>query len=222
MSSRPVARRAAAVTLLVVAGVAALVAVRAGEGPQAASSPAAAAPSAAADPTAPTAPSGSSAPSSGASTIPVQGATAARPVEVRVPRLGIVSRLDDLAVLADGTLERPPRWQVAGWYAAGPRPGETGPAVIAGHVDSPTGPAVFTGLEALRPGDLVEVLGDDGTTTSFTVDRLATAPKDAFPTRAVYGQTPDAQLRLITCDGAYVADAGGYQDNLIVFATERA
>ena len=152
--------------------------------------------------------------------IEVQGdSVVRRPRSVRIPSLGITSSLDRLAVVSDGTLERPPEWDVAGWYAQGPKPGETGPAVIAGHVDSPTGPAVFTGLDALAPGDEIEVDDVDGTTLTFVVDRLASAPKDSFPTEAVYGQTPDSELRLITCSGAYVSDRGGYQDNLIVYAT---
>lgn len=143
----------------------------------------------------------------------------AEPTQVRIPSLGIVSDgLDPLDVVADGTLETPPEWDLAGWYAGGPRPGEIGPAVVAGHVDSPTGPAVFTGLEQIEVGASVEVEDADGVVHEFRVDRLAAFPRDDFPTEAVYGPTPDAQLRLITCDGAYDAETG-YTDNLIVYAT---
>lgn len=141
------------------------------------------------------------------------------PVRLRVPRLGIDSAIDRLSTTAAGELQSPPRWQVAGWFASGARPGENGPAVIAGHVDSSSGPAVFARLSQVRPGDAVVVTARDGTSSRFVVDRTTVAPRDGFPTAAVYGPTPDSQLRLITCDGPYVESSGGYQDNLIVFAS---
>lgn len=149
----------------------------------------------------------------------VEGAsTSAPPVRVRVPSLDVDSALDALGRLSDGTLEAPPQWQVAGWFADGVNPGERGPAVIAGHVDSPMGPAVFADLDELGAGDRVEVDHEDGTTTTFEVDRTAVLPRDDFPTEEVYGPVPDAQLRLITCDGTYSAERG-YSDNLVVYAT---
>lgn len=141
------------------------------------------------------------------------------PVRVRVPRLDIDSRLDDLEVDSTGELERPPEWQVAGWYADGPRPGQAGPAVIAGHVDSPSGPAVFARLSEVRQGDEIEVTDVGGATRTFVVTGTEITPKEGFPTKAVYGPTPDSQLRLITCDGPYLEGSGGYQDNLLVYAT---
>lgn len=149
----------------------------------------------------------------------IESREVAEPTAVRIPSLDIVSEgLDPLEVVDDGTLETPPEWDVAGWYAGGPRPGEVGPAVVAGHVDSPTGPAVFTGLEEIEVGASVEVEDADGVVHEFRVDRLASFPRDDFPTEGVYGPTPDSQLRLITCDGAYDAERG-YTDNLIVYAT---
>lgn len=147
-------------------------------------------------------------------------ARVARPIALSVPALGIESELDRLRVDEDGALQSPPRWQEAGWYARGPRPGERGPAVVAGHVDSPDGPAVFARLSEVAVGDTVVVTRADGGTARFRVDRTQLVPQDAFPTEAVYGPTPDAQLRLITCDGPYVESRGGYQDNLVVYATE--
>lgn len=149
-----------------------------------------------------------------------EGSAAARPARLDIAAVGIGSTLDPLDQLANGEVEAPPRWGVAGWYSGGARPGETGPAVIAGHVDSPDGPSVFADLTQVRPGDVVTVTDVAGEQHRFRVDRTQVAPRDRFPTRAVYGPTPDAQLRLITCDGPYVASAGGYQDNFIVYATK--
>lgn len=147
-------------------------------------------------------------------------AQASAPVGVRVESLGISSTLETLRTDAAGRLESPKQWQQAGWFADGAVPGEIGPAVVAGHVDSPTGPAVFARLGELEPGDLVEVERADGEVARFRVDRAEVVAKDDFPTEAVYGPTPDAQLRLITCDGPYVRSSGGYQGNLVVFASE--
>jgi hypothetical protein len=145
---------------------------------------------------------------------------APEPVSVALPRLGVHSVLDPLQLQPDGELQAPPRWDVAGWYVGGPRPGERGPAVVAGHVDGPDGPAVFWRLEELRPGDRVEVRRADGSTAVFAVTRSLVVPKDDFPTAEVYGPTPHAELRLITCDGAFDRGSGHYLDNLVVFATE--
>ena len=93
-----------------------------------------------------------------------------------------------------------------------------GPAVLAGHVDSTAGPAVFWRLRDLAPGDEVLVDRADGTTARFTVTRVERHPKDAFPTDEVYGPTTGAELRLITCGGEFDRAARSYRDNVVVFA----
>ena len=98
------------------------------------------------------------------------------------------------------------------------RAGDRGPAVMVGHVDSLNGPAVFIGLDNLRLGDVIDVEGGDGTIVSFAVSSVTRHPKDAFPTEAVYGPTPDAELRLLTCGGPFDRDSG-YADNVVVAAT---
>lgn len=144
----------------------------------------------------------------------------AAPVRVRIPSLDVSSTLEDLHTDRGGQLAAPRAWEHAGWFADGTPPGSPGPAVIAGHVDSPDGPAVFARLTDLGPGDTIEVDQADGGTAQFQVDRTQTVPKDGFPTQDVYGPTPDAQLRLITCDGPYVESSGGYEDNFVVYASE--
>ncbi|RBY86021.1 class F sortase [Blastococcus sp. TF02A-26] len=130
----------------------------------------------------------------------------------------------DLGLNPDGTVEVPPleRDDRAGWYEPGPEPGAVGPAVILGHVDSAEyGPGVFYDLGALTPGDPIEVSRADGTVAVFTVDRVEVHPKDEFPTIEVYGNTPDPQLRLITCGGDFDNSARSYEDNVVVFASLR-
>jgi sortase (surface protein transpeptidase) len=151
--------------------------------------------------------------------VSVQGpAQAADPVRVRVPAIGVDAGIVALEVDAQGVLPPPATNHEAGWWRAGPEPGEQGPAVIVGHVDSRQGPAVFFRLRQLGPGDQILVDRADGSTTVFVVDRSERFGKDAFPTHAVYGPTPDAQLRLITCGGRFDRSTRHYVDNVVVFA----
>jgi len=136
-----------------------------------------------------------------------------------VPRLGIHgSTLVDLGVDASGVLIPPTSTAVAGWLATSAVPGEVGPSIIAGHVDSYLGPGIFFRLDTLKPGDQVSVGRSDGVTVHFQVTNVTTVPKDQFPTDAVYGPTPGSELRLITCGGEFDHKARRYLRNVIVSA----
>jgi sortase (surface protein transpeptidase) len=141
------------------------------------------------------------------------------PVRIDIPRIGVTSSLDRLGRAPDKTVEVPTRWEVAGWYAHGTRPGDPGSAVILGHVDSKRGPAVFYQLRELRKGDEIEVGREDGSTVRFAVERVAQYDKQRFPTDEVYYPTLTPALRLVTCGGEFDATAGHYRSNVIVFAT---
>lgn len=154
----------------------------------------------------------------GASAPGVVTSQPSEPLRLRIPAIDVNTALQPLGLLADGTLQPPSAWQTAGWYRDGVIPGKSGPAVIVGHVDSLSGPAVFYRLRQLRPGDLVVVQRRDGRMLTFVVDRLAAYPKSAFPTAAVYGATPLPALRLVTCTGDFDWHAHNYLDNLVVFA----
>ena len=144
--------------------------------------------------------------------------SAAPPVRVRVPAIGVDSELLRLGTDAAGALVPPEDHDLAGWFAAGAVPGDVGPAVVAGHVDSVDGPAVFARIDELAPGDVVLVDRADGTTAVFTVTGLGRYPKTDFPTEAVYGPTPRAELRLVTCGGEFDRSARSYLDNVVVTA----
>jgi hypothetical protein len=139
------------------------------------------------------------------------------PTRVRVGAIGLDSPLETLHLDANGALLPPKRFDRAGWYADGNGPGDVGPAVIAGHVDSKAGPAVFYRLRELTAGDKIEVVRG-GRVLRFTVTRTAWYPKNKFPTSQVYGPTPDRQLRLITCGGFFDHKLRSYKDNLVVYA----
>jgi hypothetical protein len=144
---------------------------------------------------------------------------AAAPVRLQIPSIGVSTNLVPLGLNPDGSMQVPTKWEEAGWYARGPRPGEDGPAVIAGHVDSTSGPAVFFRLHDLRAGDQVLVTRADHSVVRFVIDGLQQFPKASFPTAAVFGATPGPTLRLITCTGAFDETARSYLDNLVAFAS---
>jgi hypothetical protein len=141
------------------------------------------------------------------------------PTRISIPKIHLASRLTRLGRAADGTVQVPSQWEVAGWYALGPRPGDPGSAVILGHVDSTRGPAVFFHLRQLRPGDRVDITRADGSTVWFVVQRTATYDKQRFPTDEVYYPTLVPTLRLVTCGGQFDFTTGHYRSNIIVFAT---
>ncbi|WP_415923964.1 class F sortase [Streptomyces sp. ID05-47C] len=142
------------------------------------------------------------------------------PVRLLIPKISVDAPFTDLAVGADGQLQAPPphNTNLVGWYAKGASPGETGTAVIAGHVDTATSAAVFAELSRLKKGDVFRVRRADGRVPVFVVDSVETFDKDRFPSRRVYADTADAQVRLITCAGDYDRTVKDYTENLVVFA----
>jgi sortase (surface protein transpeptidase) len=144
----------------------------------------------------------------------------ARPVALTIPAIAVHTPLERLGRTPQGTLQVPTSTTVAGWYTGSPRPGEIGSSIIAGHIDSTQGPAVFFRLRLLRPGDLVYVRRSDGTLAVFRVYAEQMYPKNDFPTQRVYGATPDAELRLITCGGVFDQATGSYLSNVVVYARQ--
>jgi len=142
----------------------------------------------------------------------------AEPVRLRIPAAGVDTRLDRLGLAADGSVDVPVDYAVAGWFRDGPRPGQAGPAVILGHLDSRTGPAVFLEVPGLPPGAEIVVDRADGSTIAFRVTRTERVSKTEFPTDLVYGATLQPSLRLVTCGGSFDQNAGHYRDNVIVYA----
>ncbi|RSD20253.1 class F sortase [Amycolatopsis eburnea] len=144
---------------------------------------------------------------------------AAKPASLSIPAIGVrADRIEDLGLTADGALEVPPDATTVGWFTGAPSPGETGPAVLAGHVDYKHVPGAFSRLKELRPGEQARVGRADGRIAVFTVYRVDRYAKAEFPTDRVYGDTPDPELRLITCGGAFDRASGNYLDNVVVYA----
>ncbi|MEU6285228.1 class F sortase [Streptomyces sp. NPDC047028] len=144
---------------------------------------------------------------------------ASPPTRIRIPAIHVNAPLMGLALTPGGSLDVPPpeNKNLAGWYEAGTAPGETGTAIVAGHVDNAQGPAVFYDLGALKRGARIEVDREDGTVAVFTVDAVEVYSTRNFPDEKVYGAAKRAELRVITCGGGYTK-ATGYQGNVVVFA----
>ncbi|MDH6110941.1 hypothetical protein P3T36_004514 [Kitasatospora sp. MAP12-15] len=141
------------------------------------------------------------------------------PVRLTIASIGVDAPVAAGGLNSDGTVQTPPLDQPAqvDWYSGGPAPGQLGPAVLLGHINTRKGPAVFSRLVDLRPGDRIDIRRQDGSTVSYRVRGLDQKPKNEFPTQLVYGNTTNAQLRLITCGGTLESD-GHYSDNIIVLA----
>jgi len=147
------------------------------------------------------------------------------PVSISIPAIGVRSRLLYVGLNPDGTIQvpplnDPPLTNEAAWYKYSPTPGQPGPSVIEGHVDSLRGgPSVFFRLGALKPGDLVNVTLADGQVAVFRITGVRLYPKSRFPTSTVYGTTGYAALRLITCGGGFDEQSHHYAANIVAFAS---
>ncbi|WP_329434809.1 class F sortase [Streptomyces albidoflavus] len=142
-----------------------------------------------------------------------------RPLKVAIPAIFIEAPVTALGLDTKGRLEAPPlsKPKLTGWYEKGPSPGEDGTALLVGHRDTRTGPAIFLNLNALRRGDKVNGVRADRKTAVFTVDAVKTYTKDKFPDDKVYGETGRPELRLLTCGGRF-DERAGHSANVVVFA----
>ena len=141
------------------------------------------------------------------------------PAFVDIPAIGATSTVERLGTLLDGRLETPNDFMKVGWWSGGAVPGSIGPAVLAGHLDSVQGPAIFAKLHLLTHGDKITVARRDGVVLHFAVTRVDRYPKDLFPARQVYGPTAARELRVITCGGQFDRQDRSYTDNTVVYAT---
>jgi sortase (surface protein transpeptidase) len=141
-----------------------------------------------------------------------------RRYDLIIPVIGVRTKIIRLGTTPAGFLQAPATAAVAGWYTGSPPPGAIGSSIIIGHVDSVSGPGVFFRLRLLRTRDLLYVRRADGTLAVFSVDNVHMYAKDHFPATVVYGPTPEAELRLITCGGTFDPQLGSYLSNVVVNA----
>ncbi len=141
------------------------------------------------------------------------------PTRMNIESIGLSTSLISTTVGDLGELLVPSRYDVAAWYDKSPTPGEIGPSVIVGHLNSFEGDAVFAKLSKLTPGSMITVTRADGTQANFKAEVIKEIPQDGFETDEVYGNINYAGLRLITCGGSYNFITGRYTNNTVVFAS---
>jgi sortase A len=141
------------------------------------------------------------------------------PTRLHIPDIGVDSRIVGVALTETGEMEAPREYEEIGWYRLGTKPGEPGRAVMAGHVDSKTGPAVFYRLQELAPGTVVEVtLGGGAETLRYVVRETARYSVDDAPLERIFGPSDVSELVLITCTGGFDFSRDAYPDRLVVYA----
>ncbi|EMF29163.1 MULTISPECIES: class F sortase [Streptomyces] len=148
--------------------------------------------------------------------------TSAEPLTLDIPGLDLRAPVVARGLDERGAPDPPPldRAGEVGWYAAGTAPGAEGAALMVGHVDTETRPAVFHRLDTLEPGQEIRVGRSDGTVAEFTVEDVRVLDRDGFDAQEAYGPRHEgrAELRLITCGGAYDPTTGTYEANVVVSA----
>ena len=146
---------------------------------------------------------------------------ASAPSVVMIPAISVRAEVVPVGLADDGSIAPPrdPRGATVGWYERGPAPGQSGSAVLVGHVDTQRAAAVFHRLGELRKGELIQVHRRDRHTAAFRVDSVETFPKTGFPVKRIFGDHSAARLVLVTCGGRWVGGETGYADNVMVFAT---
>lgn len=159
------------------------------------------------------------------SSTPVKTATGikplprSRPTHITVPSVGINASVTPVGRDSEGSIQMPPLFDwTTGWYKYSPTPGQIGPAIIVGHVDTYKGISVFWRLRYIKKGDIINVSRADGHTARFKVTALKQFSQANFPTKEVYGNIQYPGLRLITCGGAFDKQTASYTQNTVVYA----
>jgi sortase (surface protein transpeptidase) len=141
------------------------------------------------------------------------------PVALNIPAIGVSVAVSELGLNPDNSVEVPSDSQGVGWYDLGPSPGQTGSAVILGHVDTYQGPGVFFDVKSLTPGDDVSVTLANGGVAHFSVTSVVMYSKDNFPDEEVYGPHGGSDLQLVTCGGEFDHQTGHYLSNVVAYTS---
>ena len=158
------------------------------------------------------------------STITVSKATptVSNPAHLLIPSIGVDAPVENIGVLSNGDLATPTHnpWEGVGWYHLGTHPGQSGSAVIAGHLDRPGGaPAVFWNLRNMHTGDIVTVVDEKGASLHFRVTQVASYAPDRAPLQEIFANTGGKFLNLITCAGDWIPSEKQTTLRLVVYTS---
>lgn len=156
-------------------------------------------------------------PATGAVAEPTAEPRGEAPIGLRIPSIGVDAGVQWVGVDETGAMQVPSNYTDVAWYELGPRPGERGNAVINGHLDSTTGPAVFWDLITLQPGDEIIVRTHGDQELRFIVTGLESYRTEEAPLDRIFGPTDSRNLNLITCDGTFEQDVRQYDRRLVVY-----
>ncbi|MFZ3580326.1 class F sortase [Virgibacillus sp. DJP39] len=144
------------------------------------------------------------------------------PSSIQIKNISVEANVEHVGLQKNGKMDVPKNYRSAGWYESGPKPGDQGSAVVAGHVNDPEGKGIFWNLDELEAGDEVQITGKNGETLVFeVVDKKAYNLGEA-PIDQIFGYTPRRMLNLITCTGDYIEDLGTYGQRLVVYTELKA
>ncbi|WP_158541108.1 class F sortase [Sporosarcina sp. BI001-red] len=139
------------------------------------------------------------------------------PVTLEIPAIGVKTDIENVGELENGQMGVPDGVDNVGWFEPGTLPGNSGSSVMAGHIDSLTGPAVFYKLDRLKKGDEVVVRGEDGKSLTFIVTRTEKYPRKDAPIEEIFGFSYGSRLNLITCTGEFNRKAKTHEERLVVY-----
>lgn len=141
----------------------------------------------------------------------------ATPARLIIERIGINAEIEAVGKGADGEVGVPQAKENVAWYSPGVAPGEQGNAVIAGHLDSKVGPAVFWRLRELKAGDTIVVVDSDNVERTFEVTEVASYRWNEAPLARIFGFDLERDLNLITCAGQFSRRDANYSKRLVVY-----
>jgi LPXTG-site transpeptidase (sortase) family protein len=140
-----------------------------------------------------------------------------QPIKIEIPKLNVSTAIEEVGRLENGQMGVPQDTDQVGWFAPGIKPGSPGNAVMAGHVDSLTGPSVFYELDKLKKGDEILVYGSQDEVLTFTVVKTEVYPREDAPVDSIFGFTYGSGLNLITCTGEYNRSVNTHEERLVVY-----
>ncbi|MGC5771231.1 class F sortase [Paenibacillus pabuli] len=140
-----------------------------------------------------------------------------KPVRLCIPSVHLSTTITPIHLSKDGHLQVPKSSEVAGLYVDGVLPGEEGNAIVAGHVDNYTGPAIFYPLKHLKPGSFVLLFDQNNQYLKYEVLEVQSYYTQEAPLDKIFGDTPEKQLNLITCTGKYDRKKKEHEKRLIVY-----
>ncbi|HCI05698.1 TPA: hypothetical protein DEX28_03040 [Patescibacteria group bacterium] len=141
------------------------------------------------------------------------------PTRLKIPSINVDAVVEYVGLAPDGAMDAPKKRADAAWFNLGPRPGENGSAVIAGHYGWKNKQAsVFDDLHRLRKGDKLYIEDDKGAVIVFVVREIRNYDPKADASGVFVSSDGKPHLNLITCGGIWNKVLKSYSKRLVVFA----